>query len=412
MNTVSTLKNLPIALVLGLALLQSASAQTWTLMDETFTQSMKEIEFFDENTGIVSRGYAMNTTSDGGTSWGSDIDFTWTVNALKYTGGSTLFLGTGNGTIFKSVDGGANWSQIGGYIVSDIRSMAFNGSNGIVVDNNCKIAWTSNGGDSWTAIPSDDLCGNLSRLDHVDMPSSTVAYAGGNNGYMFKSTDGGQTWTAITSLPAEFDDMSGMSFPTTEVGYITGSVMNENTALVLKTTDGGANWTDISAGLTQSISDIFAVNATTVYVGAGGNKIYKSTDGGDNWAVDYTHPVCTQCAIKEFDLGGTTLYALFDNGGEHKKIVKLANATVGINDTPDQNTFSVRPNPSNGIFSITFQKAPVQLDVYDVLGNLLFSKGNLSLTNVQLDLSHLSKGIYVMKAFDGTGASTQRLVID
>jgi photosystem II stability/assembly factor-like uncharacterized protein len=413
MKSNSTFFNTLLTLSMGFAAMQQTNGQSWTLMDATFTQSLDDLEFYDENTGIVSRGYAMNQTADGAVTWGSDINFNWTVESLKYVGNaSTLILGTGNGTIFKSIDGGDTWSQIGGYILSDIRAIAFNGQNGVAVDNYCKIAWSANSGDSWTAIPNNELCGNLSTLDHVDMPSSTVAYAGGNNGYMFKSSDGGQNWTTITSLPGTFDDMSGLSFATPDIGYITGVNSGSNNGMVLKTTDGGANWTDISAGLGQSISDIYAVSPSTVFVGSGGDKIYKSTDGGANWTVDFTHPTCSQCHIDEFDMGGTTLYAMLGSGGDHKKVVKLANASVGIAEVDKQRTFSVYPNPTDGQVTIALDLIPERLEVYDAVGKLVYVDSGLSEIILHIDLSELPIGIYTLKIIDTQGAATKRLLID
>jgi photosystem II stability/assembly factor-like uncharacterized protein len=53
---------------------------------------------------------------------------------------------------------------------------------------------------------------------------------------------------------------------------------------LFKTTDGGQNWTAVNPGFTVDALAIDPVNAGTLYAGASGKGVFKSTDGGQNWA--------------------------------------------------------------------------------------------------------------------------------
>jgi photosystem II stability/assembly factor-like uncharacterized protein len=69
-------------------------------------------------------------------------------------------------------------------------------------------------------------------------------------------------------------------------------------ATVLRSTDGGATWTSIvvsgAAADSLQFRDVSAVDATTAYLLAAGpgsrSRIYKTTDGGRNWELQFTNP--------------------------------------------------------------------------------------------------------------------------
>ena len=119
------------------------------------------------------------------------------------------------------------------------------------------------------------------------------------------STDGGATWTLTGN-----NVMNRLS-----VGRIAISATDPNTAYaavsrgdrgvgsttgIYKTTNGGATWTDTTGAITttQDFSDVVVnpTNASIVYAalgtnyGASQNGVYKSTDGGTTWAISGNFP--------------------------------------------------------------------------------------------------------------------------
>jgi hypothetical protein len=87
------------------------------------------------------------------------------------------------------------------------------------------------------------------------------------------------------------------------------------------------------------------------------------------------------------------------------------NCILGTN-TLDQKSFSVYPNPSNGLVTVstTGISGTYVMNVYDVSGKILVSdKVNAELTT--FDLSDLAKGIYIIELNDGTKSLHQKLIL-
>jgi len=60
-----------------------------------------------------------------------------------------------------------------------------------------------------------------------------------------------------------------------------------STSSIFQTADGGATWTEYSNGLETGCNSVCFVDENIGYVSNGYGKIFKSTDGGQNWATIY-----------------------------------------------------------------------------------------------------------------------------
>jgi hypothetical protein len=72
---------------------------------------------------------------------------------------------------------------------------------------------------------------------------------------------------------------------------------------------------------------------------------------------------------------------------------------------------SIYPNPvSNGkVFINSDNSSSIKVQVYDILGKQLIQK---EVTNGSLDVSSLSKGVYLMKVSEGSNSSSRKLIIE
>lgn len=133
-------------------------------------------------------------------------------------------------------------------------------------------------GQNWYAI-TDDLLLTSIRAIEIDFTDEDVIYFGGASA-LWKSTDGGTTWTIIgdatfNAVAHEINEI--VSDPTSNTTLFLGSDQG-----LYRSTNGGANWTQIWSGICQEI-EFHPTNPSIVYaVKQFGNKteFHKSTDGG------------------------------------------------------------------------------------------------------------------------------------
>lgn len=197
----------------------------------------------DNGRGIAvdsaNNAYVTGTTDSG--------DFPITVGALRT-----------KSAMYKSTDGAANWSN---------DNFGFG------------AATASNfGGTSVTGL-----------IVHPTEPS--IVYAGSGAG-VFKSTNGGRTWSAMNNGLTSRSVIALVIDPATpSTLYAAVSGFND-TRGIYKSIDGGASWNRRVNGLIDSEPLALAIDPdtpNTLYVGISfccftGTHIYKTTDGADNWA--------------------------------------------------------------------------------------------------------------------------------
>jgi photosystem II stability/assembly factor-like uncharacterized protein len=134
---------------------------------------------------------------------------------------------------------------------------------------------TTDGGASWSRVLAFQIY--TVALDPV-VPSTV--YAGGNGAH--KSVDGGVTWTQINQ------GLGGGRLRSLAVDPQTPTTLYAGMQGLFKSVDGGSNWTPAMAGLPQSFEvGALAIDpqaTSTIYVGLRGSGVFKSTDGGASWS--------------------------------------------------------------------------------------------------------------------------------
>jgi photosystem II stability/assembly factor-like uncharacterized protein len=150
---------------------------------------------------------------------------------------------------------------------------------------------STDGGARWTllSVPYDGATFTRLVADHV---KSGIIYAmsniwGADN--VYRSPDGGQTWTKL--LSDQCDDIA-LSKQSSDRIFVAGQtqVGSDSVMALHRTLDGGASWTHIQLSSTAG-SQGYAVavdpaNDSIIYIGglsSGNGVLYKSTDQGANW---------------------------------------------------------------------------------------------------------------------------------
>ncbi len=110
-----------------------------------------------------------------------------------------------------------------------------------------------------------------------------IMYAGYSE--MYKSTDGGETWTAVTNGITGGTTIDDIAIAPSNSDYIYFSVYGT----LFRSTNGGADWTYVTSDFYENITDIAVAfnDPNKVFVSCGGfssdNKVFYSTDGGSTW---------------------------------------------------------------------------------------------------------------------------------
>jgi photosystem II stability/assembly factor-like uncharacterized protein len=152
---------------------------------------------------------------------------------------------------------------------------------------------TTNGGAQWTSCPFPDS--TAVGLNGVSFVNASTGWVVGSSGRIYKTTDGGNTWTRQTSPTSR--GLVKVHFISASRGWAAGGWQDGSTYLVVRTTNGGTTWQDQSFGTdAYSVSDVFFADSLNGWIGGYDNTInphlHHTTDGGANW-VRQTLPLPT-----------------------------------------------------------------------------------------------------------------------
>ncbi len=204
--------------------------------------------------------------------------------------------------IFKSTDGGTTWTflHVGSPDISMIHHLAIDPQNSTCLYASTashfgggRLFRSTDGGESWSPI----LKSAGPQVLVIDPQHPTVLYGGVFNEGFFKSVDGGVNWTMIGVQPGVTSwhiEVSALVLDPTNPAILYAGDLGGG---VLKSTDAGTTWVSILwAGDNQPVEDardlrIYSINAiavtptqpTTLYVSTLGRGVLKSTDGGTSW---------------------------------------------------------------------------------------------------------------------------------
>ncbi len=202
-----------------------------------------------------------------------------------------LYLGTTNGWIYETRNGGANWTRVARVgkrddLVLDNIVIDPTDSKHILVG-----AWvlgstdgglftSADAGVTWSSNPG--LKGQ-SVLALAASPSDPKTFVAGTLKGVFRSTDSGAHWGLISPQDSqEIHEVESIAIDPNDPRIIYAGTWH----LPWKTTDGGEHWHNIKQGIIED-SDVFSIivdpkQPATVYASAC-SGIYKSDDAGEKF---------------------------------------------------------------------------------------------------------------------------------
>ncbi len=271
-------------------------------------------------------------TTDGGENWAPVTDFKITAAsvgavAVSETNPDLVFIGTGETCIrgnimpgdgvYRSRDGGETWEHVGFRNSHGISKIRIHPTNPDIIyvasfgkysapSEERGVYKSTDGGDTWRRVLFRDA--NTGAIDiAIDRNDPDVLYAslweayrkeytmssGGPGSGMFKSPDGGETWTEITRNPGMPQEgvvgRIGLAVSSANSDRVYALFEHENGGL-FRSDDGGATWELVNdeRRIRQRAfyyTHVFADHQDEDVVYVQNTSLFRSTDGGKTYEV-------------------------------------------------------------------------------------------------------------------------------
>lgn len=172
--------------------------------------------------------------------------------------------------LLRSNDTGLSWDTV--WIGFDffIHNLTFSNSTTGWMYNNESIFKSENGGLTWTKVYSD---ANLGGIENLYSVNENVIYATLDNGKtIIKTNNSGNNWEQVNY---DHNVGSGIIFYNEYMGFLFGQKL-------IKTIDGCSTFEKLHDPIDDNLTDIKFINKNIGFAG-GENGIYKSVDGGISW---------------------------------------------------------------------------------------------------------------------------------
>jgi photosystem II stability/assembly factor-like uncharacterized protein len=206
--------------------------------------------------------------------------------ALAPSRPGTMYAGVVNGTL-RSFDGGRRWSRRAPLACVRPTSLAVDPANDRTLYlasiesatpcGSCFLFKSTDGGESWACI-EDGLPNGEGFLVAVDPHRPDVVYTAGG-GSLFRSENGGLSWSPV------FDNLEAtvLALSPAAPGVMFAGLADG----VGRSVDGGRTWSFDTQGLPEDLPVVALAldpaDASTLYAATAGHGVFKSTDGGVTW---------------------------------------------------------------------------------------------------------------------------------
>jgi hypothetical protein len=371
---------------------------------------------------------------DGDLAWIRVIggDGSWT--SIDPANDNKMYASWQNLNMRRSTDGGSNFSITITPPNSSITSFiapfrSFVGNHAIIYAGRDKIFKSTNSGSGWMATNNNlSLDGNPAIAMEVSYQTSDKVYVATApfntaRGNIFRTTNGGTSWTNVTDiLPDRFPSDIAVDPLDDNIVYVT--FYGFGIGHIFKSINSGDNWTDISDNLPDIPTPAVIIdpnNTNHVYVGTD-IGVFISTNGGGNWQ-DFNSGLPD--AVQAMDLNYTTVNNVIrvmthGNGAyERKFLSQIISGSEGEPNTVSGYKLEQNyPNPFNPSTIISY-RIPVigfvTLIVYDLLGRevatLVNEEKPVGEYEVEFNGTSLPSGTYFYRLNTDSHTETKKMLL-
>jgi len=365
-----------------------------------------------------------------------------------------IYIVSENGTFIRTSNGGITWETFNAWPGIHLSTTCFSDGN-----HGCSVGWydggseadsslilvTNDGGDNWTWVDHE----LVNRFNDVFFINDDKGWAVGSKGEqnlncIYRTLDGGNTWSEQTSMLIVGAELMGVSFRNESQGSVCGA-----DGAFFITSSGGTSWAMGISMPVLNLNDIFNFGILNgCIVGDDGTALYTT----NNWYqyVETTTNTTENLNAVSGDPATNKLWAVGDNGtmiytpnylfgwitqesgttenlndilmlGEDEGWAVGDNGTllyygtiIHIKSNQDKQNLTVSPNPVSGILKINSdtESAHLQVTLFNLVGEKVLSYTIAKKSSpFEVDLSGISPGLYLLMIQSGTARYDAKIVI-
>ncbi len=236
------------------------------------------IDFVSTTHGWAGGMTVLFETQDGGVTWSLE---NLPTQPTQFTGRFDFFddslgLLSDSGIIWRTTNGGANWTPVYSALAATI---VFLDANTVLLARDSQsglpdFARSDDAGMTWYDI---DVPGvilwNPVRVDANTLMASSGGYDGND---LYRSTDKGLTWTYVKE--GNWYPINGGAFLDSQNG-----IAFANGQQILRTQDGGSSWLQVSSGMVTQLEDIEMLDDSRGLAAGYDGTVFVTQNGGTQW---------------------------------------------------------------------------------------------------------------------------------
>ena len=385
-----------------------------------------------------------------------DIEFPEATSSVGYIGGD-------NGVLLKTIDGGLSWFNVdyAGINASEFTTLRFVDLE-FVSDTvgfatfGYEVGWglykTVDGGLNWSEINPEQSLGTFCYKHTLEVIDENHYFVGGRacfSGPEIAEFNNGE-WS-LKQVASDFTNSGEYVKDIKMAGQL--GIATTSASEFLRTIDGGQSWSSIASPILlpeDGLTDVIIINDTVIYAGMNNNGpsnyvFFESTDSGITWSEAFP------------DEGDMIMYASWHTFGQSNSGVLYASASAnnenymhssidgvwsyepvdekilsidsyGLNNTfgVGENGFvifndsnagiieqgieaKIYPNPASDFITLELDnETATLLKIYDQLGALLYQTSTNG--NKTIDISQYKQGVYTLKLESNTHFSIEKFI--
>ena len=372
------------------------------------------VHFFNKNDGFsmgdpINGDFEIYTTANGGNTWtlvpganiADPISGEFGVVGYYCAVGDNAWFGTNSGRVYRTIDKGLHWAASATtFANTTYTDIEFRDAlHGLAQDKSTTgtFAETSDGGATWTAVTS---TGSYGTYDFCYVPGTANTWVSVDAGAYY-SFDGGHSWADFPGTQTQA--YLAVDFANNQTGWAGTYSTSATVEGMLKYTGLLEILSPVSNLTAQPTSNTVQLSwSEPVTVPLSYNIYRNDTLIGNSPTVQYTD---SPVAAGSQNYCVTSVYAL----GESPKTCATADVVLGLANT-DQAAYRIYPNPSSDIINISTPVKFNEVRMISSLGKVVY-ENNTKGTNLRILTEGLEPGMYILQIYTGTQVVSKKVSI-